>query len=129
MATRCRIAIKNEDGTYNSIYCHNDGYPEGVGRTLRNYYTDEQKVRDLLALGDISSLGKTLDYKKTFGDDGFDISSLAKDEGTTDYNRWRNEGTHSLHSDNIDDLRDLAMDSGAEYLYIFKNGSWKIEEF
>lgn len=129
MSTRCRIAIKKQDGSYDSIYCHNDGYPEGVGLTLVNYYKDEKKVRDLIALGDISSLGQTLDYKPTFGDPDFDMSKYHKYKGTTDYNRWRNEGTHAEHSENIDDLRDIAMDNGAEYLYIYDNGKWEEEEF
>lgn len=57
MATRSNIGILNEDGTITAIYCHWDGYPEGVGLTLVNHYQDEDKVRELLSLGSLSILG------------------------------------------------------------------------
>ena len=44
------------DNRIKSIYCHSDGYLEGVGDTLREHYTDVKKIKALLALGDISSL-------------------------------------------------------------------------
>ena len=61
MATRSKIAIELEDGTFKSIYCHWDGYPSGVGKMLQEHYTDREKINSLLELGDISSLEKDLD--------------------------------------------------------------------
>lgn len=61
MATRSNIGIRETDGTVKVIYCHNDGYPQHVGRVLLADYTSEVAVRELLALGDISSIGSTLD--------------------------------------------------------------------
>jgi len=58
MATRSTIAIQYEDGTIESVYCHNDGYLSGVGETLLENYTTPEKVEEILALGDHSSLGK-----------------------------------------------------------------------
>ena len=126
MSTRCRIAIKEENGTYRSIYCHNDGYPSHVGEILETYYTDANKIEKLMDLGDLSSLGASLEFKDP---DEFykNPKAYALNDGTIDYNRWRNEGTHAEHSENIDDLRDLAMDNDAEYLYIYDNGKWNIE--
>ncbi len=60
MATRSRIGIQNPDGSVNSIYCHFDGYPEGVGTTLKDYYSDRDKLQQLIELGDISELGEDL---------------------------------------------------------------------
>ena len=57
MATRSRIAIETSDGSVESIYCHWDGYPDGVGATLIEHYKDHGKVQSLINLGDISSLG------------------------------------------------------------------------
>jgi len=34
MATRSNIAIENQDGTVSAIYCHFDGYIDGVGEIL-----------------------------------------------------------------------------------------------
>jgi hypothetical protein len=61
MATRSRIAIENQDGTVTSIYCHFDGYIDGVGKTLQENYNTREKMEQLIALGDISSLGKTIE--------------------------------------------------------------------
>lgn len=59
MSTNATIAIKNDNGTYTSIYLHWDGYPSGAGKILADYYADEKEIRKLLALGDLSSLGFT----------------------------------------------------------------------
>jgi hypothetical protein len=60
MATRSRIAIETTDAFGNkvikSIYCHFDGYPSGVGKTLMENYQDREKVESLISLGDISFL-------------------------------------------------------------------------
>lgn len=61
MATRCRIAKVQDDGTVKSIYCHWDGYPEGVGKMLLQHYTNPDKVDELVAIGNISSLHETIE--------------------------------------------------------------------
>lgn len=59
MSTRSDIIKQNPDGTCRMIYCHNDGYPDGVGRTLAGHYADPESIDRLLDLGDISWLGET----------------------------------------------------------------------
>ena len=61
MATRSNIEIENKDGTVSAIYCHFDGYIDGVGEILYKNYNTREKLEQLIALGDISSLGKTLE--------------------------------------------------------------------
>jgi hypothetical protein len=61
MATRSRIAIENQDGTVTSIYCHFDGYLEHNGKILQNYFTNREKVEQLIALGDLSCLGEDIE--------------------------------------------------------------------
>lgn len=61
MSTRCRIGYRLPDERIKSIYCHHDGYPEGVGKLLKEYYNDPVKIEELLNLGDISSLGTHYD--------------------------------------------------------------------
>ena len=126
MSTRCLIAIKEKNGAYKSIYCHNDGYPEGVGDTLETYYVNPDKIEDLMDLGDISSLGSSLNFKNP--NDYFkNPSKYFADNGTTDYNRWRDEGTEAVISLNIEELRQNAKDCCSEYLYIFEDGKWTTE--
>ena len=60
MATRSRIGIENEDGTVSSIYCHWDGYVSNNGKILVTHYTDRQKVKELIELGDISALAENV---------------------------------------------------------------------
>ena len=57
MSTRSSIAIKNEDGSIDAIYCHNDGYLTNNGAILYKNYQDPAKVQQLINLGSISSLG------------------------------------------------------------------------
>lgn len=70
MATRSNIAIENQDGTVSSIYCHFDGYVEGVGDTLFEYYQSKEKLQELINLGDISSLGETIEETVAYHRDG-----------------------------------------------------------
>ncbi len=65
MATRSRIGMEMPNGEVRSIYCHWDGYPEGVGATLKEHYTNPEKVEALVALGDISVLGDQLAVSDT----------------------------------------------------------------
>ena len=55
MSTHCNIAYKTEKG-YETIYCHHDGYENYMWPMLINNYNTEEKVRDLVALGDASCI-------------------------------------------------------------------------
>ena len=60
MSTRSHIGIWNEDGSLDVIYCHWDGYPSYNGAVLLRHYQDPEKIRELIALGDISSLAESV---------------------------------------------------------------------
>jgi hypothetical protein len=60
MATRSSIGIVNQDGTVETVYCQWDGYPAYNGKILQEHYYTESKVRELLAHGDLSQLGKNI---------------------------------------------------------------------
>lgn len=66
MGTRSQIGILESDGSVTSIYCHWDGYVEHHGPILRDHYKTEEKVRALLAIGDISVLGAEIGEKHDF---------------------------------------------------------------
>ena len=61
MATRSNIAIENQDKTVSVIYCHHDGYIDSVGKLLQEKYNTREKMEELISLGDISSLGETIE--------------------------------------------------------------------
>lgn len=67
MGTRSMIGRLNDDGTVAAIYCHWDGYISNNGVILHEHYQDAAKVDQLIALGDISSLGEEIGEKHDFG--------------------------------------------------------------
>lgn len=66
MGSRSNIGILEPNGSVTYIYCHWDGYVSHHGPILRDHYTTERKVRALIALGSISSLGAELGEKHAF---------------------------------------------------------------
>jgi hypothetical protein len=110
MATRSRIAIENQDGTVDSIYCHFDGYLRGVGKKLMEHY-DKEKLKNLIELGDISVLGEST-------------------EDTEAYHRDRGEDLHSTHFLDVEGLFENGFRSGEEYIYcLTKNGLWLVNRY
>ncbi len=103
MATRSNIGARQKDGSIKVVYCHWDGYPEGVGATLAEHYTDPAKVEALLNLGDFSSLGSTIE--ETYAG-----SYAQRGEVGTEARTYQNE----------DEWTESAMLSDAEYLYLFE---------
>lgn len=57
MSTRSAIILKQSDGSFAGIYCHFDGYVEGVGAELNKHYQDRAKVAELISNGDASCIG------------------------------------------------------------------------
>ena len=103
MATRSFIARYNTDtNDYTAIYCHWDGYPEGVGVTLRDHYTTDTSVQELMALGDISSLGDTLTETESY-----------KMRGDTD--------TDARTFKTFDEVMDYYRESWCEYGYLWES--------
>ena len=66
MGTRSTIALEFADGTVEQVYCHWDGYLEHNGKILQEHYSDPFKLRDLIDLGDMSSLGERLGTQHAF---------------------------------------------------------------
>jgi len=110
MSTRSRIAIENQDGTVDSIYCHFDGYLSGVGKTLFNHY-DKEKLEKLIELGDISSLGEST------------INTVA-------YCRDRGEDLHFKTFKDVEELFKNGFNSAEEYVYyLTKSGIWLVNKY
>jgi hypothetical protein len=131
MATRSTIALEFADGTVQMVYCHWDGYLDHNGRILRDHYSDPFKLRDLIDLGDISSLGSEIGEKHAFS--RLDIEMPAEEyeakygKMTTFYGRDRGEtGVDARKFADITDYYDRAQRE--EYNYILReNGGWFVE--
>jgi hypothetical protein len=119
MSTHSAIVEKTSTGQYRGIYCHWDGYPDGVGATLKEHYTDPNKVSALIDLGDISSLGENVAPSGKF-----DHSYGNPEEGVTvAYGRDRGEeGTETKVGAT---LEEVVHQIDGEYIYLFENGKWK----
>lgn len=59
MSTRAYIGRLNADGSVDSIYCHNSG--DLAYDVLVNHYATRERVNKLIALGDLSNIGPSLD--------------------------------------------------------------------
>lgn len=60
MATRAFVGIK-EGNKVRAIYNHYDGYPAHLGVVLTKSYNSEEKVKDLISLGDCSFIDHRLE--------------------------------------------------------------------
>jgi len=135
MGTRSRIGVMHGDKC-KSVYCHWDGYLSHNGSILQEHY-DSSKANNLVALGNISSLGKQIGEAHPFSrfdinkdDPDFDklvaLHELAEDNGwTTFYMRDRNETEQEFQvSHSLDEFLELVNNCGAEYFYIMRDGVW-----
>ena len=95
MGTRSRIGVMHGDKV-KSVYCHWDGYLEHNGRILQESY-DSAKANNLVALGDLSSLGAGLgekhdfDIKANYGTPEYVAEMEAREKICTFYGRDRGE--------------------------------------
>lgn len=122
MATRSEIGIERENGKVEVIYCHWDGYIESNGKILLENYATRDKVEDLIKLGDLSILGKSInpDPSKPHTFDN------AQDNVCVAYGRDRGEEhTQSKIMSKEDFVKELEM---VDYLYLFtKKNEWKVK--
>lgn len=113
MSTRSTIKIRRKDGTETGIYCHFDGYIEGVGITLQLAYNTVEKVEELLKLGDLSSLR----YYTTPNEDSEHNFETSQENVCVAYHRDRGEEFRQSNGDN-------------EYIYTFDQvaACWYVTE-
>jgi hypothetical protein len=114
MATRSYIGVRNLDSSVDYIYCHFDGYPEHNGKILTEYYSNINRVNELLNLGDLSVLGKFIGEKQDF-DKRVVGNCLA-------YGRDRGESNVSKKNTGYDEL---ITSQDVNYVYIFDGDYWE----
>jgi len=57
MSTRSTIALEFADGSVWQVYCHFDGYLDGVGDDLVRGYSDPFELQKIIDQGDMSCIG------------------------------------------------------------------------
>ena len=125
MGTRSRIGVMHGDKV-KSIYCHWDGYLEGVGATLLKHY-DSAKANHIVALGDMSSLQADIGEKHAFSK--HDVPNIEvrvhNKDWCTFYGRDRGEkGVEFKVAQTFDEFLGQCYNCGAEYYYIMRDGTW-----
>ena len=124
MGTRSTIALEYADGTVEQVYCHWDGYLEHNGVLLSKHYSNPFVLRDLIDLGDISSLKPTIGTKHAFSQFEVPMDGEAYDklygDMTTFYGRDRGEtGTSAKKFASYEDY--LLNHQYEEYEYILRS--------
>lgn len=117
MSTRCGIAIKS-GGTYQTIYCHSDGYPEYMLPMLRENYSSLELAAKLISFGDASYIDKKLEPTSDFHRFG-----TPEPDVCMFYHRDCGEDWHSCCSVCYNE-NELFRQSSFEYIYIFENEQW-----
>lgn len=123
MATRSCIGIKHGD-VIRGIYAHWDGYPACNGMILYQHYSDSVKVNHLISMGDVSSLGEEIGEYHSF-----DKPAVGKDYCTF-YARDRGEeGVEFRIFATVDEFVEEYDGRGAEYFYLYDNGTWFVKSY
>lgn len=152
MSTRCLIGRQYKDKTIRYIYCHCDGYIDGVGTVLKKFYSDEETIEKLLDLGDLSALGdlpeecpdnleelfhETFEYWLKWKNNPTDENKAAYDDITALYNSKNRKFCHLLDTcgDSVckiatdkKDYIDCQADAEFRYLYSTK-GNWTVQKW
>ena len=118
MATRSTIWIK-EGNKRIGVYCHFDGYLQGVGQTLLDYYSKIDKVKQLISHGAISALRENICSIHPHN-----YQSPQKDTCIF-YHRDRGEGLIIYEAAKIGDMNDYHE----EYMYMFENDQWQVKQY
>lgn len=129
MSTRsCIASFDPETGTARSIYCHFDGYPDGVGAMLVNHYATPELVDALMDLGDISGLNERLapapGEKHSFDNRAPGVTvAYGRDRGET--------GTEAREWKQLFSIGDLAKKlieyyDDSEFVYIHDGSTWYV---
>lgn len=121
--TRSQVGKIDKKGKITSVYVHYDGYPDYMVPMVKNY--DKKGVDQLVKLGKsgISYLDKNIGKKQAFNN---------PTKGTTlFYGRDRGENNDMTTTwSNVADIKgyfkEVANDSGAEYVYLYdeRDGKW-----
>jgi hypothetical protein len=126
MSTPFYIGRGNDDGTYDCITVHWDGFLSTAGPILLNHYKTDESINELIALGDLSVLGKST---SNCGGHTFDTPlpnrciAYGRDRRDQQQAKWENGAGYI-------DYRAQTMDLGfvqclsPGITFLFRKGDW-----
>ena len=128
MSTNGRIGLVEGDKC-SSIYTHWDSYPSHNGAILADFY-DEGKLRALLTMGDVSSLGDNIGLPVEVGERKGPFKGSMKVEGECEFYYRDMNGVIAECMARVDNSFDsfirTCRDCDAEYAYLMHNGVWYV---
>lgn len=102
MSTRSFIGLKKKDGI-EFIYCHHDGYVKnGVGEELVKNFSTPEKIEELIARGNTSSLA----FGDEYGGKSERASSIESEQGFVK----------------------IGLESDTDYAYLFRDQEWYVSD-
>ncbi len=134
MATRSTIALEFADGTVGQVYAHWDGYLSHNGKILLNNYTDPFKLRELIDLGQVSSLGAEIGVKHPFDNparfDSPEYTAYKDQYGDMTKFYGRDRGEEGVGAHYFKDFADYEQNHQyEEYEYILRtDGVWYVNQ-
>lgn len=105
MSTHCNIGVEHEDGTVSYVYCHLDGQPSNMVPLLTKFYNSYYSARALVELGELRSVGQTLNECRAYHRDYGEF-----------YEVWNEEDAEKMHLQEFN------------YLFRTENRSWWIRK-
>lgn len=126
MSTNSAIGVVI-NGKIKAVYCHWDGYVDGVGKMLLENY-DQAKTELLVAEGAISSLKKEIGVKHPFNT--YSLSDIVHRE-CTDMTTFygRDGGDHEVSAELFETADAFLEYYSGEYWYLLgTDGVWYVSE-
>lgn len=108
MSTHSQIAVKLNNGSYATVYCHYDGYPIYMGWMLYNKFNTENRINNLVLDGGhcIRNIGYVGNY------------------GAAEYFPYEEDETQTLTFADFNALLDFYTESLTEYAYVYEDGEF-----
>ena len=114
MSTRSKIAYVEEGRNVVASYCHHDGYLDHVGRMLFDHYNSFEKAKELVDIGDISSISKTPEIIHEKRDMHYGGKIPGNSKGKPEF--YRTISSFMYHAD----------PPSIEYIYLWQKKMWWI---
>lgn len=125
MSTRSRIGLVLPDGKVKSVYCHSDGYPEGVGAVLKKCYNARTDIEKLLDGGDISVLGEHYNEQEAKAS----WEDFKHPYNGTRYYKDRGEVCPPRVDESVAEFVEKIGKCGEDYVYLFEPNYRGVEQW
>lgn len=130
MGTMATIGIEEQDRTITAVTVHFDGMPDRVGRILAAHYSDTERLRSLLALGDLEVLAPMIapepETVHSYYDPQSDVCVAYLRDRPLDDAGMDPDGCRPKSFVHRGELLDWALRHGGRYAYLYetRRGLW-----